>query len=150
MAAMSWGRGLFRVWVVLAGLWFCTAIVLTSPDIWTLWKLAQTMKQFEGAELGSTLVPVDCGVVRGREGADYEHRDGKCWYKLPKIRALFPEYRDLDDETFVTRAYRKAGSDTLWAIGQSLLFGAGIPIVVLLIGGAIGWALRGFAPVASG
>src|SRR6516165_9053936 len=58
------------------------------------------MSEFEKAALVANsilMVPVACSDARGKAGTDYEVFDdpsktSKCWYQVPKLRALFPEF----------------------------------------------------------
>jgi len=55
------------------------------------------------------LLPIDCAQARGKEGADFDKRDGHCWYGLGKFRTSFPEYRALSDYDLSKNLYEKTG-----------------------------------------
>jgi hypothetical protein len=151
---MKWRRGFFRLWVIFAAAWLAGTIAVVAPSVWEQWKLAQTMKEFDDAGI-VTLVPTDCQLARGREGtirdgADYERREAKCWYELLGFRRLFPEYADLADKKLTSTLYQKAGiplkeAEPMKAIGELLLIGLGIPLLLLGVGFVLAWALRGFS-----
>jgi len=100
---------------------------------------------------------VACSDARGKAGTDYEVFDdrsktNKCWYQVPKLRTLFPEYKDLTDDQLSDRLYQKAGIQTTpvspWAlVMRAVSIAIGIPLIVLAVGSALGWSLAGFSGV---
>ncbi len=104
------------------------------------------------------MVPVDCKEARGKSGTDYEPPDRpwnaytntpNCWYQMPTFRRLFSEYRDMSDDAAIDKLYAKAGIELHparpWrALGNALSIALGVPLVVLVIGAALGWAFSGF------
>jgi hypothetical protein len=126
------------------------ALPLALPQVWQEWQ----KKVPELPEGFVMLVPTDCSVARARGGtlkekADDEQRDAKCWYELPTFRRLFPEYNDLSDMNLLERAHSKAGiqftrPQPFWILGQLLVVGILMPLVLLGFGAALAWVLRGF------
>jgi hypothetical protein len=109
---------------------------------------AQSEPRFEMA------IPVECANARGHEGelkenADYEQIDAMCWYALSTLRRLFPEYNDMSDESLIVNVYARADRSEFLPYLQSFIFLAVlIPLVVLVLGAALAWALRGFQSTA--
>jgi hypothetical protein len=71
------------------------------------------------------------------------------WHKVGDFRRLFPEYKDLSDDTVSTKMYEKADiplnpAHPWQTLDIVLLIALGIPALVLLLGAAVGWALSGF------
>ena len=153
---MNIRRGFFRLWVIAS---------LTFVALVAAFAFEGMKKSFDDYYLSKhmdetsiLLLPVNCGDVRGKETADYTapawHDRAKktlCWYQEPKFRALYPEYKDMSNPDLSTRLYKAAGIDTTprqnpW-LGLVFLvaWGLAIPLIVLLIGAGIGWALSGFA-----
>lgn len=157
---MNWRLGFFRAWVLLAVVWLAGSVAIFAPQGWAEWQKKATMDAFN-SEKFIMLVPTDCSLARGRGGtlkekADYEKQqdDGKCWYEFQNFRRLYPEYKDLDDETLQSRTYEKAGiplhpAKPFWVLGQFLIIGVGVPLVLLATGASLGWVLRGFQDRAS-
>lgn len=150
---MTWRRGFFRLWALFAFIWIIGSIVIYAPQGWAEWQRKAASDRFD-SEKFVMLVPTDCQGARGRSGklndaADYEQRDGKCWYDLPTFRKLYSEYNDLGDPALAEALYSKAGMPinlpkpfrTLWTF---LLIGVVLPLVVLGLGAALAWVLRGF------
>jgi hypothetical protein len=99
-------------------------------------------------------IPVNCNDARGKIGDDYDSRNdgGKnnCWYALGKFRVLYPEYRDLTDDQISDRLYEKAGMPLThpspWILLlKTLSIAIGVPLIVLAVGSALGWAFDGFS-----
>jgi hypothetical protein len=69
---------------------------------------------------------------------------------IARISALVPEYADLADKKLTSALYQKAGiplkeAEPIKAIGELLLIGVGIPLLLLGVGFVLAWALRGFS-----
>lgn len=70
---------------------------------------------------------------------------------MPTFRRLFPEYKDMVDDVVSDKLYSKAGIELHparpWkALGIALSIAIGAPLIVLVLGAALGWALVGFRP----
>ncbi|MGO8218869.1 hypothetical protein ACC746_31260 [Rhizobium ruizarguesonis] len=153
---MNIKRGLFRLWLV-CGLLFAAAIMFFSYE--------QIVSEFRKSNLlaeipanATALIPVTCKDARGALGVDYEldkdvkekTPDALCWYMMKKFRANYPQYADLSDEDIVTKTYGDVGVPLHLAHPWRNLFGLlgfafGVPIFVLVIGSAFGWAFSGFS-----
>jgi hypothetical protein len=195
---MSWRRGFFRLWVLIAGLWFAGVAVNLGPEAWQKWNSrgvmflididgvrnviktnrkfltlspAQQKKDIQEivtqvrSTLGSTnsaqsdakfemAIPVECANARGRKGElkekdDYEQIDAMCWYALSTLRRLFSEYNDMSDENLTVNIYARADRSEFFPYLQCFIFLAVLaPLVVLGLGAALAWALRGFQSTA--
>ena len=164
--------GLFRLWIVFAVI-FATAIFMFCGDaLYNEFKQAYFVWKLKSDIL---MVPVDCKETRGKKpsadeflshydphkesppesakGSDADFifglDDSHCWYQLPKFRALYPEYKDLDDDTLDTQLYAKAGIEikhySPWKLlFQTLAFATGIPFLVLIFGRSLLWVIAGF------
>jgi hypothetical protein len=88
---MNFRRGFFRLWLVFSILFVIGTAAVFYRDV---------RSEFEKAAVIANsilMVPVACNDARGKAGIDYEVFDdpsktNKCWYQVPKLRALFPEY----------------------------------------------------------
>jgi hypothetical protein len=150
---MNFQRGFFRVWVILSILFVIAVAIVSYTDV---------SREFEWASLdfsstSTVMVPADCKLARGKAGTDYDTPDRwngyapHCWYQMPTFRRLFPEYGDLSDDVLTSKAYAKAGIELKparpWrALGIALSIAFGVPLVVLALGAALGWAISGFRP----
>lgn len=100
------------------------------------------------------MLPVDCSLAtRGKLNTDYiNNLEGDyCWYQISNFRKLFPEYKDLQDTELSEKLYKKANikweSDNhlFWnALHNILIYGLGIPLLLLGFSFCIKWALAGF------
>jgi hypothetical protein len=70
---------------------------------------------------------------------------------MADFRRLYPEYKDLNDDTLSHRMYEKANiaikptPEPSTALGVAVAWSFGVPLAVLLFGVAIAWALSGFS-----
>ena len=142
-ALMNFRRGFFRLWLLFSILFVIGTTAVFFRDV---------MSEFEKAALVANsilMVPVACSDARGKAGTDYEVFDdpsktSKCWYQVPKLRALFPEFKDLTDDQLSDRLYQKAGIQITPVSPWSLIMRAvsiaiGVPLLVLAVGSALGW-----------
>jgi len=141
---------------MFAIIWLAGSVAMFAPQGWEEWqkKEATFASVLEDKEW-VLMVPADCSLARGRGGdlkddADYEQRDGKCWYDFRKFRLLYPEYIDMNDQALASKLYAKAGiigtkSAKLFAIlRQFLIIGVGVPLILLAFGAGLAWVFRGF------
>lgn len=154
---MNLKRGLFRVWLVLTGL-FILAVALFSYD--------RLKQDFEAHALlamlkdDNILVPVDCGRAMGVEGRDYsvftldwEPSRSACFYKLVDYRRLFPADRAVSDKDLSERLNRDIGTprpsgrkiDPWGDLLGLIAFAIGYPLAILAAGSSLYWAFAGFA-----
>jgi hypothetical protein len=146
---MNFRRGFFRLWLVFSILFVIGTAAVFYRDV---------RSEFEKAAVIANsilMVPVACNDARGKAGIDYEVFDdpsktNKCWYQVPKLRALFPEYKDLADDQLSDRLYQKAGIQTTpvspWSlVTRAASIAIGVPLIVLAVGSALGWSLAGFS-----
>jgi hypothetical protein len=147
---MNWQRGFLRIWIILSVVFAAGVAVLSTDDI----EEAYQRDAFY-AEIHNyiRLVPVKCSGARGKEGVHFKRAVDTnmvhCWYEMPKFRALFPEYKDMTDDTLSDRLYVNAGIPTkrLPSLWKTLAITAGkpigVPISVLALGCAITWIAAG-------
>jgi hypothetical protein len=146
---MNFRRGFFRLWLVFSILFVIGTAAVFYRDV---------RSEFEKAAVIANsilMVSVACNDARGKAGIDYEVFDdpsktNKCWYQVPKLRALFPEYKDLTDDQLSDRLYQKAGMQTTpvspWSlVTRAASIAIGVPLIVLAVGSALGWSLAGFS-----
>jgi hypothetical protein len=151
---MNFRRGFFRIWLILS-IPFIVGVAIVSYK--------EVSSDFENASLdfssvGIAMVPVDCKEARGKSGTDYDPPDRpwnayantpNCWYQMPTLRRLFPQYDDKSDNAASDKLYAKAGIEPHparpWrALGIALSIALGVPLGVLVLGAALGWAFSGF------
>jgi hypothetical protein len=146
---MNFRRGFFRLWLLFSILFVIGTAAVSYSDV---------KSEFEAAAVAAKnilMVPVACSDARGKAGTDYEvfedpSKTNKCWYQVPKLRALFPEYKDLTDDQLSDRLYQKAGIQTTpiapWTLViRTVSIAIGVPLIVLAVGSALGWSLAGFS-----
>jgi len=150
---VNFRQGFFRIWVVTSVL-FAAAFGVFS--------YGQVTSEFERAGQDWSafrLIPVNCRDVRGEAGVDYKGNffgqfddpPTPCWYKIDALRRLFPEYKDLSDDVVIRRLYQKAAIPIKepaapWkTLGIMLLIAFSVPVLWLLLGAAVAWAISGFA-----
>jgi hypothetical protein len=74
----------------------------------------------------------------------------RCWYGMPKLRALCAEYKDISDDDLSKRLYAAAGTPvneqpSPFQKALPLLgIGIGVPAAALILGCSIVWAFSGF------
>lgn len=154
---MNFRRGFFRLWV-LGSILFVIGVAATQYDlVASEFKRAKESKEW--SEVGLILIPVHCKDARGVSNTDYTGREGpwndystegQCMYKMADFRRLYPEYKDLSDNDLVSKLYKLANRplrddpQPWWLLGQAVAMALIVPLVVLLFGSAIAWALSGF------
>ena len=157
---MNWSRGLFRLWLVGALLWMAIVGIATWPQIRGAFSKAEEAKQWDA--VGTTMLPVNCKAAKGNEGTDFKKEEAGpwvdfrpdptvrlCWYEAPKFRPLFPEYADLSDRELADKLYAAANlpisTPHPWSdLASTIAAALGPPVLVLVLGGALLWALTGF------
>jgi hypothetical protein len=142
---MNFKQGFFRIWVV-GSVVFAGAVGVSGYE-----KVAAEFERAGQHFPGILMVPVNCRDARGTAKEDYTTGlDGPwCWYQIDALRRLYPEYNDLSDDSVGDRLYKKASIATNpaapWKVlGNMLLIAIGVPLLVLLLGAALAWALSGF------
>lgn len=159
---MNIKRGLIRCWIVFTVAVALLTAVFSYHSVRNEFEKASLAREFD--KMSITLIPGLRGNLRG-EAKDYScngelvsiNQFDTCWYQLPKFRELFPEYRDLTDDDLVEKTYRKMGqpltSSRPWsALFIALGFGLGVPLMILIVGASLYWAIAGFvskSPVGS-
>jgi hypothetical protein len=154
---MNFRRGFFRLWLLASILFVAAVAFLAYEPIINSFKRAAESKAW--SEVGLMLLPVHCKDARGKSGTDYTGREaswtdysteGQCMYKMADFRRLYPEYKDLSDNDLANKTYEKANRplrpepEPWWSLGQAVAIAVGVPLIVLLLGGAVAWALSGF------
>ena len=154
---MNFRQGFFRIWVVGSVLFVGVVSILGYQ------KVAAEFERTGRPDLssfGTLVVPVNCREARGKAKVDYDGPEGpwniytaesQCWYKIGDLRRLYPEYKDLSDVVISNKLYKKANiaieePAAPWkTLGIMLLIALGVPVLALLFGAALAWALSGFA-----
>ena len=161
----NWRRGLFRLWVVVSLVFVIAVAAISYSEIKAQFDSIALMKWAD--ENSVRVVPVLCGEARGIAGTDFTTKSGQdpgpwdryanpnpfdnCWYAMPKFRRLYPEYNDLSDKELSSKLYAKHGiplHDLPNPWTTTLRYSAiafGIPLALLVLGTALGWAFSGFA-----
>ncbi|MQW47451.1 hypothetical protein GHK68_35920 [Sinorhizobium meliloti] len=152
---MTWGRGLFRIWVVLTILWIIVVTLfmwqsVANPYIaWGGFKMGQGEPEYlepygekisAARELKSRKLLVEYEIAYDktalRETAFFFPAASLHEDNLKAIEAYIPKATALQDAKI-----RKARFKTL----QDALWGAVLPpVILLMLGLAIRWALLGF------
>jgi hypothetical protein len=145
---MNARRGLFQLWVIFAVLFVIVAGVVSSSGIRKEFRKASVTREMQSFTLD---LPVDCLQARGKLSSDYTNAIGHCWYEIPKFRALYPEYKDLNDDRLSELLYGNAGiplsSIRPWTkVMQAAGLAIAVPIAMLLIDWSLIWAFSGFRP----
>ncbi len=152
---LNWRQGFFRFWVVGSALFVIAIAAISYSEIKTQFYNVQ----FED-EHWEALLPVPCDKARGVFGTDYTAkfddllpsglRPGTtCWYELSKFRPLYPEFSNLSDEELTSKHFKEVGiplnSPHPWTtLLKWIGIAFGIPLIVLILGAALAWALSGF------
>jgi hypothetical protein len=154
---MNIKRGLFRLWLVLS-LLFGAYMAFVSWDV--LAKEFRDARRLDAKPAATvSLYPIACWNKRGAAQVDYltENGDGpsqpwqNCWYTLEKIRTFYPEYNeftnpfDLLDKTYLDtdlKLFKPRPWDRVVSVAT---FALGAPLVILIIGAALVWAVSGFS-----
>lgn len=154
---MNFRRGFFRIWLILSAIYTLLICIIFFDDVRQEFKKQALLSKWN--EISVLLLPVLCDEARGEAKRDYNPPEGNyfnrfdagalCWYEEPKFRQFYPEYRDLTTEMLSGRLYSKAGIATNRARPWTTLFVAvvtaiGVPLLVLILGAGLGWALAGF------
>ena len=146
---MNWRRGCFRLWIVGSALYVIAVAAITSSEIKSKF---ENLDRSDWVRLGERLVPARCSEARGAMGKDFSLRmetPDTCWYELPNFRLRYPEHNDLSDRDLVTKLYTAVGKPLPpahpWATLLNWIgIAVGIPLLVLILGAAMGWAFSGF------
>lgn len=148
---MNVQKGTFRLWVVLSVLFVIGVGAASYINVHDEFRNAYTDWNAEFAKYGGySVVPADCEKARGTVGTDYTRNDdGLCWYEFSKFKALYPEYKDVNDRELSKRLYAKAGKPLVefhpWhKLAKIVLFAIGVPLGFLALGYALFWAFAGF------
>lgn len=156
---MNIKRGLLRLWLVLSLFWVSIVGIFgidhVKSDKW--WKGEEWWEKDPIAFL-----PVACTDARGVQNVDYEKLDAfepwnryrtpssACYYTHDKFKIMFPEYKDTPFGEISNTLYQKIGwspkfdgdrfEQTKIVIAVAFL----PPLLLLIIGSLVGWALAGF------
>lgn len=151
---MNFQRGFFRIWVVGSALFVIAVAALSYGKVTSEFERA-SMDFSKGSVL---MLPTDCKLARGSSGADYSPIDGPwndyttqpvCWYKITDFRRLYPEYADISEDALSDKLYDRAGivrrpARPWQELGIAAAIALSVPLISLMIGAALGWALSGF------
>jgi hypothetical protein len=153
----NWRRGCFRLWVVGSALYVIALAAIPPSEIRAEF---ENLYRFDWLGLKPRLVPSFCSEARGVMGKDFALKmetPGTCWYELPNFRPLYPEYKTLSDSEVSARLHTSVGRPLPpihptfpWpTLFKWIAMAVSIPLLVLTVGAAIGWALCGFTPATS-
>ena len=138
-------RGLFRLWIVLASIWFAGGMILAYSEFQSGKRLQKVF--FDSVARGA---PMNCKIARGTLHLDYKVDDGLCWYQIQTLRKLYPEYATRSDGDLIA-FLKNAGNvrdpilpdpwRSFWEIVMSAVL---VPAGFLAFGAAMFWAFAGF------
>lgn len=139
-------RGLFRLWIILTAIFITVVVMLNAHN------LKYSKSAFDPIT-ATLMLPVDCELARGKLSKDYTNNleGGHCWYKISEFRKLFPEYKNLSDTQLSETLYKSIKRESepnnhlFWnAAHNVLIYGFGIPILLLVLGLCFKWVFAGF------
>lgn len=148
---VNWRRGFFRVWVLLAGLWFL---------VFTAWSVSAALNPYVSSK--DFAVNRETGQVDLIDQYGEPHNslrtavtDGK--FKAHEVRPDWTLYVRSDSpaadlpvrlaaaRALADHAIAAQRTEAIWRTASYWFWGALFwPLVVLALGAAIGWALSGF------
>jgi hypothetical protein len=152
---IAWGRGFFRVWLVLAGLWVAFALLVQGGSVFNPYAPGKIIATPTGGTVqmydryGAQQREFDEGVsagalkttaIRGNDFILYTRADiepARLEERVAEAQQVVAAY--VDEE--ITR--RRSGA-VMPLIGLTLF----PPLVLLALGAAIAWALSGFRKTA--
>jgi hypothetical protein len=161
---MNWGRGLFRFWLLFSALTIFVTMASSYERVREEFRVQSASKADWSAFL--LLLPIDCRQARGKEGEDFKKEDDGpwrqyrknpelrlCWFEEPKLRQLYPEYKDIPEKELSQRLYESAELPIKvgrpWGVIIELIgMVVGICGSVFAIGYGLLWALSGFKKAA--
>jgi hypothetical protein len=114
MSSLNVGKGLLRLWVVLAVCWVATAGYLKFDDL-----------------VGRGL------AIKEPSSNTSEYRR----MPLDELRQRFPQYNDLSDDKLTEAVHKKFDGPRRVAAAELILLP---PALLLLFGFAVAWIARGF------
>jgi hypothetical protein len=149
---MNWSRGCFRLWIVGSAMYVIALAAIPSSEIRTEF---ESLYRWDWLGVAGRLVPTLCSEARGVMGKDFEmntETSGTCWYELSNFRLRYPEFKNQSDSELAARLYTAVGRPQPparptfpWTtLLKWLGMAVGVPLLVLMLGAAIGWALSGF------
>jgi hypothetical protein len=101
------------LWLIFFVL-FAASVALTSfTEIRRDFKAASGLAK---SQVRGIRVPMSCTNARGTENRDYvaEVNDAFCWYDMPSLRKIYPEYDDVSDRTLIDAIYMKMREHPQW------------------------------------
>jgi hypothetical protein len=165
-AHLNWRLGFFRLWLISSALFVVAVAYFSYHRIKGEFDEIALMKWVD-EQHAELIVPQLCGKARGIAGTDFSTKDGQspgpwdlyakpnpfdnCWYAISKFRPLYPEFDNLSDNDLSSKLYAASGMPLRdpprpWmTIMQALAIAFGVPLIALVFGLALGWALAGFA-----
>jgi hypothetical protein len=140
---------MFRLWIVIGSLFALGVIAASYSSIRQ--EFVASHVDYDAIDKkygGENLLPVNCEKTRG-DTSDYSIFEGHCWYTTQSFRKLYPEYKDVSEHDLAEKIYANAGIPLIhpspWTkLLETLALAFGVPLVVLLLGFSIGWAVSGF------
>jgi hypothetical protein len=128
---MRWGRGFFRVWLVLSLLWICPSVYGFKPATYS-WLLKAPVYTVSIGNNGRQ-VTLDTSRRRDELASDL--------FEALKLEAKASKLSDTDDIlTAIDSKYATAGDKAREAWLVTVI----PPLALLVLGLAIAWILRGF------
>jgi hypothetical protein len=149
---LNWRRGCFRLWIVGSALFFAAVVAINFSEIKTQ---LGNLDSLDWTGFRTRLIPTLCSEARGAMGKDFTLRadtPDTCWYELPSFRLRYPELSDRSDAELEAKLYAAVGRPVpLERPAYSWMpllnwagIAVGVPLVVLILGAILGWALSGF------
>ena len=149
---INWRRGCIRLWIIGSALYVIAVAAMNHSELKTQF---ENFDRFDWVVSEALLVPMLCSDARGVMGKDFKTQAGDgetCWYELPGFRQRYPEYRGLSDTLLATKLYTAvdkplpaARQTNSWATLLNWIgIFAAVPLIMLVVGAAIGWAFTGF------
>jgi hypothetical protein len=143
---MNLRRGLFRLWIVGSALFVLVVALVSYSGIKAEFDAVASTPHLLRANEQAVGLP--CANARGTADADYIIFKDNCWYPMTTFRRLYPEHNDLSDDAIrkVDPVLSIATKMNPWTnMGMAAAIAFGIPLVTLILGSSLLWALSGFA-----
>lgn len=154
---MDLKRGLFRLWLVLTGLFVIAVAAFSYERLKSDFEANAVLSLLKNDDI---LVPVPCSRASGVEGQDYkaysldwEPSRSACFYKLAVYRRLFPADKAVSDDDLSERLNTEIGTpkpkgrkiDPWGDLLALVAFAIGYPLAILAAGSSLYWAFAGFS-----
>ncbi|MBU6442429.1 MAG: hypothetical protein KGR48_00840 [Alphaproteobacteria bacterium] len=126
---MNWKRGFFRIWLIASGLF----VIAVSAIYWQ-----QAAHQFEALR---HVLPANERSPELQKAIDALYRVSSAPASDPHARALAQHVSDLNRREIELR-----DGNPWQTIYEGMALAIAVPLILLALGAAAGWALGGFGP----